>query len=71
MKTRISMIVSAVALAAACHGGSQPSDPNMGSTLGTPGMYFRAVPLLAPSTEKTTHACAGAATQATSCRADR
>jgi hypothetical protein len=71
MKVRISMIAT-VALAAACHGGGPATDPNSnGSTIGNPGLYFRAVPLLAPSTEKSTHACAGTATRATSCRADR
>jgi hypothetical protein len=60
MLIRLSVMLAAVALVAACHGNGQ-AEPGTG-TMGTPGMYFRATPPLSP-----VNTCAPASTETASC----
>jgi hypothetical protein len=65
MLIRLSGMLAAVALVAACHGSGQSSIPD---PMGTPGMYFRATPPLSPSHVTVKRQCVE--TAAASCTAD-
>jgi hypothetical protein len=72
MLIRLSGMLAAVTLVAACHGSGQSSIPD---PMGNPGMYFRATPPLSPSQLSPSHMtvrrqCAEAPRAAASCTTD-
>ena len=67
MLIRLSGVLAAVALVAACHGSGQSSIPD---PMGTPGMYFRATPPLSPAHVTSKRPCGETSTAAASCRND-
>jgi hypothetical protein len=64
MLIRLSGMLAAVTLVAACHGSGQSSSPD---PMGNPGMYFRATPPLSPAHLTVARQCPEAPTAAASC----